>query len=64
MIRRVRKTIPEAAAAVLVGDDMRASGKPECAWNDAAARDQLVTRLVKDAFAVLDSVDGIEVSPL
>jgi IS5 family transposase len=61
MIRRVRKAIPEAAAVELVGDDYEvASGKPACAWNDAAARDQLVTRLVNDALTVLAAVDGVD----
>ena len=61
MIRRVRKAIPQAAAAVVVGDDYeQTSGKPACAWNDPVARDELVTRLVNDALAVLDAVDGIE----
>jgi IS5 family transposase len=61
MIRRVRSAIPEAATAELVGDDYETgSGKPQCAWNDPAARDELVTRLVNDALAVLDAVDGVE----
>ena len=61
MIRRVRKAIAQAAAAEVVGDDYEAgSGKPACAWNDPAARDELVTRLVNDALAVLAAVDGIE----
>jgi hypothetical protein len=60
MIRRVRHAIPEAAAVELVGDDYDAgSGKPQCAWNDPAARDELVSRLVNDALAVLDAVDGV-----
>ncbi len=60
MIRRVRKAIPEAAAVGLVGDDYDvASGKPACAWNDPAARDELVTRLVNDAVKVLAAVDGV-----
>ncbi len=61
MIRRVRKAIPQAAAANVVGDDYEAgSGKPACAWNDPIARDELVTRLVNDALAVLAAVDGVE----
>ena len=63
MIRRVRRTIPEAATAVVVGDDYeQASGKPACAWNDPVARDELVTRLVNDALVVLASVDGLELN--
>ena len=61
MIRRCRKAIAEAASVDLVGDDYdAASGKPACAWNDHAALDALVTRLVNDAFTVLDAVDGVE----
>lgn len=61
MIRRVRKAVPEADAAVVVGDDYEAgSGKPACAWNDPIARDELVTRLVNDALVVIAAVDGID----
>jgi IS5 family transposase len=61
MIRRVRKAIPEAAAAVVVGDDYQAgSGKPACAWNDPTARDELVSRLVNDALTVTAAVDGVD----
>ena len=61
MIRRVRKAIPQAAAAVVVGDDYEAgSGKPACAWNDPSARDELVTRLVNDALAVIAAVEGVD----
>ena len=61
MIRRVRKAIPEAGAAVVVGDDYGAgSGKPACAWNDQVARDELVTRLVNDALVVIAAVDGAD----
>ena len=61
MIRRVRKAIPEAGAAVVVGDDYDAgSGKPACAWNDQVARDDLVTRLVNDALVVIAAVDGAD----
>jgi IS5 family transposase len=61
MIRRVRKAIPQAAAAEVVGDDYeQTSGKPACAWNDPVARDELVTRLVNDALVVLAAVDGVD----
>lgn len=63
MIRRVRKAIPDDGAAEVVGDDYEAgSGKPACAWNDPAARDQLVTRLVNDALAMLAAVDSIDLN--
>ena len=60
MIRRVRNAIPAAAAAVLVGDDYDTASKPVCAWNDPAARNELVSCLVNDATIVLDAVDGLE----
>ena len=61
MIRRVRKAVPQAAAASVVGDDYEAgSDKPACAWNDPAARNELVTRLVNDALLVLAAVDGVD----
>jgi IS5 family transposase len=61
LIRRVRRVVPAASAAVLVGDDYdQVSGKPACAWDDPDARTALVTRLVNDALAVLVVVDGID----
>lgn len=61
MIRRVRKAVPAAAAAEVVGDDYEGgSSKPACAWNDPVARDELVTRLVNDALTVLAAVEDIE----
>lgn len=60
MIRRVRTAVPEAAAVEVVGDDYdQATGKPACAWDDPAARDALVSRLVNDALTTLDAVDGV-----
>jgi len=60
MIRRVRKAIPAAAAAALAGDDYDSGAKPACAWDDPDARNDLVSRLVNDALAVLAAVDGVE----
>ncbi len=60
MIGRVRKQIPVAAAAALVGDDCDSGGKPACAWNDPDARNELVSRLVNDALMLVDAVDGVE----
>lgn len=60
MIRRVRKAISRAAAVTVTAHDYEAAGKPACAWDDPAARDELVTKLVGDATAVLDAVDGLE----
>jgi hypothetical protein len=59
-IRRVRRLVPAAGALSLAAhDDDQDPGKPACAWDDAEARDQLVSALVTDALAVLAVVqDG------
>ena len=56
-IRPVRRLVP-AAAMVGLGahDDDHDLGKPACAWDDAEARQQLVSALVADAQAVLATV--------
>ena len=60
-IRRVRKLAPEAAVVVLAHDyDSRA--KPVCDWGDPDERGWLVDELVTDACAVLDALDGSELS--
>ncbi len=41
----------------LSGQDYTATGKPRIAWDDAAARDELVTALVNDALALLAALD-------
>jgi IS5 family transposase len=60
MIRRVRRAIPAAAAVTVSAHDYDQTGKPACAWDDPAARDELVTALVTDAQAILDALDGVE----
>jgi transposase len=59
-IRRVRRLVPAAGALSLAAHDYdQDPGKPACAWDDAEARDQLVSALVTDALAVLAVVqDG------
>ena len=59
VIRRVRKTIPQAATVEVAAHDYDQGGKPACAWDDPDARNELVTGLVTDALAILDAVDGI-----
>ena len=59
MIRRVRRVIPAAAAVTVTAHDYDTAGKPACAWDDPAARDELVTGLVGDARTVLDAVAGV-----
>jgi len=58
MIRRVRRAVPTAAAVTVTAHDYETPGKPACAWDDPAARDELVTGLVHDARAILDALDG------
>jgi hypothetical protein len=63
-VRRVRRLVPAAAALGLAGHDYdRHPGKPECAWDDAQARDQLVSALVADARAVLAALEGADLDP-
>jgi hypothetical protein len=53
-IRRVRRLHPAAGALELAGHDYdQDPGKPACAWDDAEARERLVSALVTDALAVL-----------
>jgi IS5 family transposase len=58
-IRRVRRLVPEAAGLELVGHDYSDPGKPRIAWDDDAARQQLISALVNDALAVLEAVEGL-----
>lgn len=61
-IRRVTRVVPAAAALVagLGGYDYSVPGKPDIAWDDPAARDNLVTSLVNDALTLLDGLEGID----
>src|SRR6266571_1201955 len=59
-IRRARRLLPAAAALQLTAHDYNRPGKPACAWDDQAARQQLVSALVNDALAVLDAVQDTE----
>lgn len=58
-IRRVGREIPGADVTVagLTGHDYSKPGKPDIAWDDRAARDDLVSKLVTDALTVLASID-------
>jgi hypothetical protein len=60
-IRRVRRLVPAAGALELGAHDYdHDPGKPACAWDDAEARDRLVSALVTDALAVLAVVQGVD----
>jgi hypothetical protein len=63
-IRRVAREVPAATGIVAEvsarpgGHDYARPGKPEIAWDDPAARDELVTALVGDALAVLAGIEA------
>jgi hypothetical protein len=60
-IRRVRRLVPAAGALCPAAHDYdQDPGKPACAWDDAEARDRLVSALVTDALAVLAAVQDME----
>ncbi len=59
-VRRVAREVPGAAdlvAAHCTGHDYTSAGKPRIAWDDPAARDELVSALVNDARALLAALD-------
>ncbi len=65
-IRRVGRDVPGAKDLIathctrleaLTGQDYTASGKPRIAWDDPAAREELVAALVSDALALLAVLD-------
>lgn len=65
-VRRVGREVPGAQEliathctrlAALTGQGYEQPGKPRIAWDDPAARDELVTALVNDALALLDALD-------
>jgi hypothetical protein len=67
-IRGLLRTAGGELAAELRGvlrrdDDYAAAGKPACDYDDAAAREELVDALARDARAVLDVLDGREPGP-
>lgn len=61
-IRRVARMMPPAAVLVagLDGYDYSVPGKPDIAWDDPAAHEDLVTNLVNDALAVLAHLEAVE----
>lgn len=62
-IRRVRREIPQAKAITLDAHDYdNDRGKPDCAWDDAEARDAVVTALVGDALRLLVEVSTIDLT--
>jgi hypothetical protein len=70
-IRRVGREVPGAKnliavhctrLAALTGQGYDQTGKPPIAWDDPAARDELVTALVGDALALLATLDIEQIS--
>jgi IS5 family transposase len=61
-IRRVAREVPAGAdiiaAVVTSGQDYSRPGKPQIAWDDPQARDELVSALVNDALAVLAGLEA------
>jgi len=65
-IRRVARDVPGAAeviAAQCTADDYADPGKPSIAWNDQAAREQLIDALVGDAHRLLGHLPDQEMGP-
>lgn len=65
-VRRVGREVPGAQQVItdrctrlhaLTGQGYDSTGKPRIAWDDAQARDELVTALVNDALALLGGLD-------
>lgn len=65
-VRRVGREVPGAKGLIevhctrlvaLTGQDYAQTGKPPIAWDDRAARDELVSALVGDALALLAALD-------
>ena len=70
-VRRVARDVPDAKElvtqrctrlATLTGQDYTAAGKPRIAWDDEAAREELVTALVNDALVLLAALDVEELA--
>jgi IS5 family transposase len=61
-IRRVRGQVPVAGSVTLVAHDYDQAAKPVIAWDDQAARQQLVSALVADAVALLEATQHAELT--
>lgn len=64
-IRRLARDVTggkELVAQYCTSHDYSSPGKPRIAWDDPAAREELVSALVTDALVLLDhiDVDGLE----
>lgn len=61
-IRRVRREVPQAAAAALHAHDYDAGAKPVIAWDDPVAKHQLVSALVNDALTMIEALGDAELT--
>lgn len=63
-IRRIGREIPAAAPVIagLPGHDYSRPGKPEIAWDDPVARDDLVSRLVVDALTLIGALEPVRLT--
>jgi IS5 family transposase len=59
-IRRVRRLVPAAAVVALGAHDYDSVAKPQIAWDDAEAKQALITGLVNDALAIIDALVGVD----
>lgn len=59
-MRRVRRSIPEAAAVAVTAHDYESAAKPAIAWDDSVAKAALISQLVSDALAIIDALAGVE----
>ena len=62
LIRRVRREVPVAATVDLLAHDYDAGAKPLIAWDDAVAKEQLVSALVNDALCLIDATESSELT--
>ncbi len=65
-IRRVAREVPDAGSVIAeccIAHDYADPGKPKIAWNDQAAREQLVDALVGDAHRLLGHLPETELGP-
>jgi len=60
-IRRVLRLIPELDSVGLVRD-YSSPGKPDIAWDDAAAKAELITELVNDGRSLIEALEGRDLS--
>jgi IS5 family transposase len=61
-IRRVRREVPAATSVELHAHDYDGGAKPVIAWDDPVAKEHLVSALVNDALAMIEHVEGAELT--